>query len=77
MTYFTVWVDDDGRIRQFRDVYGHEQRITQALEGQWALIDKGRDALAPVSVPAASSKKYSRVRHKEAPSSFLGAFLGE
>lgn len=76
MTYFTVWVDDDGRVRQFRDVYGHEQRISQALEGQWASIDKGRDALAPVSVQVPSGKKYSRVRHKEAPSGFLGAFLG-
>ena len=32
----------------FRDVYGHEKRITQALDGEWDKINKGRDHLAPV-----------------------------
>jgi hypothetical protein len=31
-------------------VYGHENRITQALEGKWNAIDKGTDHLAQVEL---------------------------
>jgi L,D-transpeptidase YcbB len=48
LVYFTAWVDDDGRLRTYRDIYGHEKRITQALQGKWAQINVGRDHLAPV-----------------------------
>jgi len=47
LTYFTAWVEDDGKVRAFPDVYGHERRITQALDGQWDKINKGRNHLAP------------------------------
>jgi murein L,D-transpeptidase YcbB/YkuD len=55
LVYFTAWVDDGGRLQSFRDVYGHERRVTQALEGRWTEIDKGRDHLAPVEPVAASA----------------------
>ena len=48
LTYFTAWVEDDGKVKTFRDVYGHERRITQALDGRWSEIIKGPDHLAPV-----------------------------
>ncbi len=48
LVYFTTWVGDDGRQKIFGDVYGHEKRVTQALDGQWTKINKGRDHLAPV-----------------------------
>ncbi len=48
LAYFTAWVGDDGRLQSFRDVYGHEKRVSQALDGDWAKISKGRDHLAPV-----------------------------
>jgi len=48
IVYFTAWVTDDGKLKTFPDVYGHEKRITQALDGQWSKINKGRDHLAPV-----------------------------
>jgi murein L,D-transpeptidase YcbB/YkuD len=50
MTYFTAFVDDDGRLHTFPDVYGHEQRIALALAGKWDRIVKGRDHLAPVEL---------------------------
>ena len=49
-TYFTALVDDDGKLQTFPDVYGHERRITLALEGKWGQIVKGRDHLAPVEL---------------------------
>lgn len=79
ITYFTVWIDDAGRVHQLNDIYGHERRINQALDGQWSAIDKGRDYLAPVQ-PVASgsgSPRYARVKRKSEQSfDFLGAFLG-
>lgn len=48
LVYFTAWVGDDGRTKIFGDVYGHEKRVTQALDGDWHKINKGRDHLAPV-----------------------------
>lgn len=48
LVYFTAWVGEDGKLKTFGDVYGHEKRVTQALDGQWQKINKGRDHLAPV-----------------------------
>ncbi|HET6388877.1 L,D-transpeptidase family protein [Hyphomicrobium sp.] len=48
LVYFTAWVGEDGKLKTFRDVYGHEKRITLALDGKWEKISKGRDHLAPV-----------------------------
>ena len=50
--YFTVWVGDDGNAEYFRDFYGHQQRITLALAGQWNRIDVGKDHLAAVDTSA-------------------------
>jgi murein L,D-transpeptidase YcbB/YkuD len=49
LVYFTAWVDENGKLRTFRDVYGHEKRITQALQGKWNQINVGRNHLAPVA----------------------------
>ena len=48
LVYFTAWVDDDGKLRTFGDIYGHERRISLALDGAWDKIDIGRNHLAPV-----------------------------
>jgi murein L,D-transpeptidase YcbB/YkuD len=29
--YFTLWMDKDGKWRQFRDIYGHDRRVQTAL----------------------------------------------
>ena len=42
LVYFTAWADDNGRIRTYSDIYGHEKRITQALQGKWSEINVGR-----------------------------------
>ena len=48
IVYFTAWVDGDGGLKEFRDIYGHEKRVTLALDGQWDKIDHGKDDQAPV-----------------------------
>jgi murein L,D-transpeptidase YcbB/YkuD len=34
VTYFTAMVDDDGQVRHFGDIYGHDNRILAALGGR-------------------------------------------
>ena len=48
VTYFTAVPDENGKIRSFADIYGHEERIALALEGRWGDIDIPADHLAPV-----------------------------
>jgi murein L,D-transpeptidase YcbB/YkuD len=31
ITYFTAWVDDDGALKLFSDIYGHDTRVARAL----------------------------------------------
>ena len=50
LVYFTQWVTDDGKLKSFADVYGHEKRVMQGLDGKWDAIDHGYDHLAPVQV---------------------------
>lgn len=38
--YFTVWVNDDGTVNYFDDAYGHQERISLALENKWDEISK-------------------------------------
>ena len=65
ITYFTAQVDEDGDVKTEEDIYGHEKRITQALDGKWGQIDKGTDHLAQVELArrlerSSSSRKASR-----------------
>jgi len=48
ITYFTAWVDDDGKLKTWSDVYGHEQRIQMGLEGKAHLIAKQNEDLGKV-----------------------------
>lgn len=38
ITYFTIVVEDDGKIESYRDIYGHEARLHGALEGRLAQV---------------------------------------
>lgn len=73
VTYMTTWVDDAGKLGAARDIYGHEERVTLALDGQWAKIARGKDHLAPVKAEPisrlAESSKYAQ------PTTALGDFF--
>jgi murein L,D-transpeptidase YcbB/YkuD len=58
VTYFTVWADEGGELNTREDVYGHEKRITLALQGKWAAIDKGKDHLAAIEPDDAPKPSY-------------------
>lgn len=42
--YFTVWVQDDGEVQYLDDPYGHQQRITLALDQKWHEIEREEPA---------------------------------
>ncbi len=42
-TYFTIWVDPDGTVVQFADVYGHDKRYSEALAGKSISMIAARD----------------------------------
>lgn len=61
ITYFTAWVEDDGSVKAYQDVYGHQKRITLALAGRWSEIVKNRDHMLPPDmskVPVARNGEY-------------------
>lgn len=74
MTYFTAWADDSGRVRVTPDIYGHEKRITAALEGRWKDIDKGKDHLAPVDMAEIKRLMPARVAARRPAGKVAGAF---
>ncbi|HEY8194061.1 MAG TPA: L,D-transpeptidase, partial [Hyphomicrobium sp.] len=43
ITYFTARVDPNGEVETFNDIYGHEKRITLALQGRWNEIVKTKE----------------------------------
>ena len=52
VTYFTARVGNDGKVKTFDDVYGHEKRITLALQGRWNEIEKNDEqVVSPEDVP--------------------------
>jgi hypothetical protein len=74
-------VDDAGALKTYSDIYGHEKRVTQALDGKWEQIAKGRDHLAPVEpdrahLEARPVKQASRSSGSSANDDFLGSFFG-
>lgn len=62
VAYFTVWVDDDGKAKFLGDPYGHEERITLALQQMWKDIDRGDDHLAAVDTDALKNLRFEALR---------------
>jgi murein L,D-transpeptidase YcbB/YkuD len=84
LVYFTAWVDDDGKLKTFNDIYGHEKRIALAIEGKWEQIDIGRDHLAPVQggpdasefTPGAQARQQRRQKQPSSIVDMVGSALG-
>lgn len=82
LVYFTAWVDEDDKLHTFGDIYGHEKRISLALDGKWDQIDVGRDHLAPVEASDPSNfapAPVARQRRQKQPATIVdmvGSALG-
>jgi hypothetical protein len=42
-TYLTTWVNPDGTVVQFKDIYGHDKRYSDALAGKSVKLIASRD----------------------------------
>ncbi len=60
ITYFTASVEEDGRLRTFNDIYGHEERIALAVEGKMHLIRPVPEAKGPPE-PVASLRESNTI----------------
>ena len=52
ITYFTLWVNDDGSISNFADIYGHDARMATALFGDSVGFAPPKTANKPRETPA-------------------------
>jgi L,D-transpeptidase YcbB len=50
ITYFTAAVEEDGKLRLFADVYGHETRIALGMEGKAHLIPREKEPVRAEAV---------------------------
>jgi murein L,D-transpeptidase YcbB/YkuD len=68
IVYFTAWVDENGQLDSAPDIYGHEKRITLALQGKWDQIEKNGpeelDVEKAEARDAVAAKPERRVRTK-------------
>ena len=72
ITYFTAMVDEDGAFSQLRDIYGHDRRITAALNGQ--AVPYGLPGSAEVAVQT-SQRPVVRRRQNDPFSDFTRAIF--
>lgn len=56
-TYLTAWADADGTLIQFKDIYGHDKRYSEALSGKSIKLIASRD-------PALALKKQNEELRK-------------
>lgn len=48
IVYFTAWVDDDGKLATYRDMYAHEDKVHLGLDGKAHLIPRKKEDLGKV-----------------------------
>ena len=64
IVYFTTWVENNGKLRVFRDIYGHERLISKGLSGQADAIeppkkeDLGKTRAAIVAGHSIKKRRY-------------------
>ena len=63
LTYFTVWVDDDGSAHTFPDVYSHEHRIAYGLAGKLHLIKREPES-APQTVVRSARRSWRETNER-------------
>ena len=76
ITYFTAWVDEDGKLQTVNDIYGHEPRIHLGLEGKVHLIAQQREErFVPPSAEERRRFAEQRRERKQAQSDPFGNWV--
>ena len=68
LTYFTAVVTDDGKLKLFNDVYGHEHRIAMGMEGKAHTLPREKEEFVKVDVVGSLNEakpSVSATQHKE------------
>ncbi len=76
LTYFTLWVNDDGSVSTFRDIYGHDTRMAAALSKSEQIAERAADdgdAVAARAPPATPKRNRGNLGNAIAES--LSGFL--
>ena len=73
INYFTAMVDDDGSFSQLRDIYGHDRRITVALNGQ--AVPYGLPGSEEVAVQTSQRPVMRRRRQNDSLNDFTRALF--
>ncbi len=67
ITYFTAWVDDDGKLQLRPDVYGMDSRVASALEGQSVHVSSSIvTGSTTVSEPGKKAERAERTKKAQA-----------
>lgn len=58
VTYFTMWSNEDGSVKYFNDIYGHDVKVTAALEGRPMGLEPRQRIVKKRIEPKPKPKKY-------------------
>ena len=58
-------MDDDGKLKLFADLYGHESRIALGIEGKAHLIARAKEDQAPARADAVGRLDRRRQRPRQ------------
>jgi murein L,D-transpeptidase YcbB/YkuD len=56
ITYFTAWVEDDGRLSTFVDIYGHETRIAMGVTREAQIVAARKEKVSPTTAQKARTR---------------------
>ncbi len=73
ITYFTLWVNEDGSMSSYRDLYGHDSRMIAALNGGGVVYDQPEVVADQWSAPPPPRVKR---RQRSLESDFTRALFG-
>ena len=77
ITYFTIKVNDDGTVSTYNDIYGHDARMTAALNGKPVQIAVASDSDVIAGQPWSPRSGGPRPRQREAlDNDFTRALFG-
>jgi murein L,D-transpeptidase YcbB/YkuD len=69
ITYFTAQAEPDGEITTEADIYGHEKRISLALDGKWDQIDRTTERVAELEPDDRPAQRSSGRRYYDSGAS--------